>query len=403
MVEIIHHKPFTMKEIQAMKKSSTVLGNLLSHFPRSEFENAVAVHGGNKGVRVLDSFDLFKTLVYGQVTSAFSVREIESSLAANTGRLYHAGMKPVKRSTLCDALEKRDPAIFEKSFQSLVSKAKALTSGGGRRFRNPLKIIDASTIELCLARYDWAKFRSAKGAVKLHVAFNGDHCFPEQVQVTTGAVHEVNQMATLSKERGQTYVMDRGYVDFKRLWEINLAGSVFVTRMKSNCQFDLVSATSFSKNGPIRFDSTVRLSTEKGSRDYPGELRRIVYHDATTGRRYVFMTNDFTSTAQEVADVYKARWQVELFFKWIKQNLKIRTFWGTSKNAVLTQIWVALIVFMLLWINRLIDGLVATPQRILQVLKTSLLSKKSILDLFAPVAPPGIANDLQLCLQGFRN
>ena len=152
MVEIIHHKPFTKKEIQAVKKSSTVLGNLLSHFPRSEFEKAVFQHDGDKGVRALGSFDLLKTLVYGQVISAFSVREIESSLTAHSGQLYHNGMKPVKRSTLCDALKKRDPAIFEKTFQALVFKARLLTAKSGSRFRNPLKIIDASAIELCLSR-----------------------------------------------------------------------------------------------------------------------------------------------------------------------------------------------------------------------------------------------------------
>ena len=403
MVEIIHHKPFTRKEIQAVKKSSTVLGNLLSHFPRSEFEKAVLQHDGDKGVRILGSFDLLKTLVYGQVTSAFSVREIESSLTAHSGQLYHNGMKPVKRSTLCDALKKRDPAIFEKTFQALVFKARLLTARSGSRFRNPLKIIDASTIELCLARFDWAKFRSTKGAVKLHVAFNGDHFFPEQIQLTTGAVHEVNKMEPLSREAGKIYVMDRGYVDFKRLWSINLAGSTFVTRMKENCQFDLVGAASFSNTGAIRFDSTVKLSSGKGSTDYPGELRRVAYHDTNTGKDYVFMSNDLTGSAQLIADIYKARWQVELFFKLIKQNLKIKTFWGTSKNAVLTQIWVALIVFMLLWISKTVDGLAATPQRILQLLKTSLLAKRSILDLFQAHIPPGQPDQQQFLLQGFQN
>ncbi len=386
-----------------MKNPTTVLGNLLSHFPRSEFEKAVQELSGDKGVRIFSSFDMFKTLLYGQVTGAFSVREMESSLAAHGSGLYHAGMKPVRRSTLCDALKKRDPAIFEHAFEALVFKAGQLSSKTGRRFKNPLRVIDASTIELCLSRFDWAKFRTTKGAVKLHVGFDGDHCFPQQVRMTTGAVHEVKELSALSQESGMIYVVDRGYVDFKRLHDINLAKSTFITRMKENCQYDHVTLRSFSQIGPIRFDAEVRLSSEKAKKDYPETIRKVTCHDEDTNRDYEFMTNDFELSAQNVADIYKARWQVELFFKWIKQNLKIRTFWGTSRNAVFTQLWVALIVFMLLWISKTIDAVSASPQRILQLLKTLLLAKRSILDLFRDPSPPGAVDPKQLCLHGFRN
>jgi len=358
------------------------------------------VLGCDRRVRTLSSFDLLKTLVYGQVTGAFSVREIESSLAAHGTSLYHNGMKMVKRSTLCDALEKRDPVIFEQAFNALVSKAQVLSARSGKRFKNPLKVIDASTIELCLARFDWAKFRTAKGAVKLHVALNGDYCFPEQVRMTSGAIHEVNEMTALCQESGCIYALDRGYVDFKRLQGINLANSIFVTRMKGNCQFDLVRPLSLSANEPVRFDAVVRLSSEKAREAYPEEIRRVEYHDAETDRDYVFMSNSFDLCAQEIADIYKARWQVELFFKWIKQNLKVKTFWGTSRNAVFTQLWVALIVFMLLWIAKNLDALTASTQRILQLLKTSLLEKRSILDLFRAPEPPDIGGPEQLCLHG---
>lgn len=403
MVDSFYHKTLHQQEIQAVKKSSTVLSNLLSHFPRSEFENAVRKYGSDKGVRVLSSFDLFKTLLYGQITSAFSVREIESSLSAHALKLYHNGMKPVSRSTLCDALEKRSPAVFEDTFQALVTKARILSARAKKRFKNPLKIIDASTIELCLAGFDWAKFRSTKGAVKVHLRLDGDHFFPDQVQMTSGAIHEVNQMATLSQEAGNIYVMDRGYVDFKRLYDINLAGSVFVTRMKENCQYDQTKPRSFSTKESVRFDEEVRLASEKGAKDYPAVLHRIAYHDDETGKDYAFLTNDMARPAQEIADIYKARWQVELFFKWIKQNLKIKTFWGTSQNAVFTQIWVALIVFMLLWISKAVDALTASPQRILQLLKTSLLVRGSIADLFLRPSPSGESGPCQLSLEGLRN
>jgi len=400
MVRICHHNAFYQKEIQAMKNPTTVLGNLLSHFPRSEFEKSVQDLGSDNRVRTLSSFDVFKSLAYGQITHAFSVREIESSLAANSSKLYHCGMKPVKRTTLCDALEKRDPGIFEQAFNALVSKAQILSANSSRRFKNPLKIIDASTIELCLARFDWAKFRAAKGAVKLHVALNGDCCFPEQVRMTEGNVHEVNQMSALSQGDGNLYVYDRGYIDFKLLYDIHLAGSFFVTRMKENCQFDLVKPISFSAAGAVRFDAVVRLSSAKARKDYPEPIRQVTYHDAETDRIYVFMSNDLTRSAQEIADIYKARWQVELFFKWIKQNLKIKTFWGTSRNAVFSQLWVALIVYMLLWITKHLDNLEASPQRLLQLLKTTLLEKRSVKDLFREPHPPEFVDPGQFQFPG---
>ena len=199
-----------MKEIQAMRKYTTVLGNLLSHLDRSDFEKGVKTYEGDKGVRTLSTYNLLKTLIYGQVTSAFSVREIESSMAVNSSKLYHSGLKPVKRSTLCDALEKRDHRIFESEFNSLVAKARQIAGSKGRRFKNPLKIIDASTIELCLDRFDWAKFRTTKGAVKLHLKLDGDTLYPEQAKLTTGAIHEVNEMSSLCQDSGAIYVMDRG-------------------------------------------------------------------------------------------------------------------------------------------------------------------------------------------------
>ena len=189
---------------------------------------------------------------------------------------------------------KRDPGIFEVAFNALVAKAKLLSAKSGIRFRNPMKLIDASTIELCLPRFDWAKFRSTKGAVKIHVALNGDHFFPEQVRMTTGSVHEVNQMAELSQGSGTMQVYDRGYLDFKRLYNINLAESFFVTRMKQNCQFEMVRPLSYSAEGAVRFDSIIRLASKKERTDYPDTLRQVTYHDAETGRDYIFISNDFT-------------------------------------------------------------------------------------------------------------
>jgi hypothetical protein len=392
-----------MKEIQAMSNSTTVLGNLLSHLDRSEFEGAVREHNGDRRVRTLSTYNLLRALIYGQVTSAFSVREIENSLAVNSSKLYHCGLKLVKRSTLCDALEKRDHRIFESTFNSLVNKARFIAGSQGRRFKNPLKIIDASTIELCLKRFDWAKFRTTKGAVKLHVKLDGDMLYPEQVRLTTGAVHEVNEMASLCQKKGEIYVMDRGYVDYKRLYDIELAQSFFVTRMKSNCDYEAVKKLFSSKTGSIRYDGIIRLRSKKGAESYPASMRKVCFHDAEYDRNYIYITNNFDLAAQEIADIYKSRWEVELFFKWIKQNLKIKTFWGTSQNAVFIQIWVALIVSLLLWIEKNIDGLKASGQRIIQSMKMTILTRRTIRDLFAIEAPPDIHISAQFCFQGFGN
>jgi hypothetical protein len=385
-----------------MKNNTTAIANLLSHFPRSQFEKSVKKYDGDHRVRVLSTYDLLKGLVYGQVTHAYSVREIESSLACHSSQLYHCGMQPIKRSTLCDALEKRDSRIFEDTFNALVATARQLAGTSGRRFRNPLKIIDASTIELCLARFDWAKFRTSKGAVKLHVSLDGDYCFPDQVRLSTGAIHEVNEMGELSKAPGMIFVMDRGYVDYKRLYDIHLGKSTFVTRRKNNCQHELVEIFSSSESAPIWLDASIQLTSPKGKESYPGLLRQVCYHDDEHDRDYEFLSNNFHLTAQEIADIYKARWQVELFFKWIKQNLKIKTFWGTSRNAVFIQIWVALITFLLLWISKIVDVLPVSPQRILQVLKTSIFARTTIMDLFSMSESPGKTDHAQLTFTGIK-
>jgi len=401
MVRMIRNKLFTIKEIQAMNKNTTVLANLLSPLERSDFECLVKDYNGDKRIRTLSTFTLLKTLIYGQITGAFSVREIESSLAVNSSKLYHCGLKPVKRSTLCDALEKRDQHIFEKTFQSLAAKAQMIAGNNGRRFRNPLKIIDASTIDLCLNRFDWAKFRTTKGAVKLHLKLDGDYLFPEEAKLTTGSIHEVTEMSELCRTPGQIYVMDRGYVDYNRLYDIELGQSIFVTRMKRNCQHEIIKRLSSSSSEPIRLDAVIKLVGLKTKETYPKELRKVCYHDDEYDRDYVFITNSFDISAQKIADIYKARWQVELFFKWIKQNLKIKTFWGTSENAVYIQIWVALIVALLLWLHKALDGITVSSQRIIQILKSTILARKTILDLIRYDDPPDKIESRQFFFKGF--
>jgi hypothetical protein len=365
-----------------MTKNITVVTDLLSEFSRYDFQDAVKEFYGDYRTRTLSCQDLLKTMLYGQVIDAYSIREIESSLGANESQLYHCGLKKVKRSTLCDAMENRDHRIFERGFLSLVEKAKIIAGNSDRKFKNPLRIVDATTIDLCLKRFSWATFRKAKGAIKLHVSIDGDNLFPEQVYITNGDVHEVRVLSNMCFGAGEIVVLDRGYLDYKRLRDIEIRGSWFVTRLKSSSAFEILQTMHISDSEPVRGDFLIKLKGKKTYEKYPNQLRMVIYHDDETNRDYRFLTNNTELSPQEIADIYKARWQVELFFKWIKQNLKIKTFWGTSLNAVRIQIWIALILFLLLWIKKARAGLLESLQRIRQVLKTTLFTRSLIEDLF---------------------
>jgi hypothetical protein len=367
-----------------MTKNITVVADLLSEFSRYDFQDAVKEFYGDYRTRTLSCQDLLKTMLYGQIIDAYSIREIESSLGANESRLYHCGLKKVKRSTLCDAMENRDHRIFERGFLSLVEKAQIIAGKSDRKFKNPLRIVDATTIDLCLKRFSWATYRKAKGAIKLHVSIDGDNLFPEQVYITNGDVHEVRVLSNMCFGAGEIVVLDRGYLDYKRLQDIEIRGSWFVTRLKSSSDFEILQARHTSDSEPVRGDYLIKLNGKKTYEKYPTQLRMVIYHDDEFNRDYRFLTNNKELSSQEIADIYKARWQVELFFKWIKQNLKIKTFWGTSSNAVHIQIWIALILFLLLWIKKARTGLLESLQRIRQVLKTTLFTRSLLEDLFKP-------------------
>jgi hypothetical protein len=383
-----------------MAKHTTVLADLLRHLSRSDFGGAVKKHQADKGVRTLSTFDLFRMMVYGQLSGCFSVWEIENSLLANNTKLYHAGLPRLKRSTFCDAMEKRDHHVFEDVFHMVVDKAQGIAGKMKKVFKNPLRIIDASVISVCLTRYDWAAYRKAKGAVKPHLSLDGDNLMPYDAYLSTGKVHDVHGMAELCGETGVIYVLDRGYVDYKSLYNIDLQGSTFVTRMKSNGAYKRIKNNPHDKNGVILSDVLIQLTGTQTKKNYPKAIRKIKYYDEEYHHRYEIITNNLEMEAQEIADIYKRRWQVELFFKWIKQNLKIKTFWGTSENAVFSQIWVALIISVLLWICKTLDGIISSAHQMLQMMKTTLLSKGSILELCMSKPPPPKIVSLQPLLEG---
>jgi len=386
-----------------MTKHTTVFGDLLRHLSRSEFESAVSGYNGDFRTRAFSCWDLFKSMLYALVSNCFSVREIEASMRANGNRLYHAGLKQIKRSTFCDALEKRQHDIFKSVFIRLVDKAQNISGKMKKKFKDPLRIIDATIIALCLKRFNWAKYRKAKGAIKLHLSLDGDNCIPFDAYLTNGKVHEVKEMENLAKEKGVIYVMDRGYVDYKSLYCIELQGSFFVTRMKRNAAFNRVHNNPHKGEGPVQSDVLIELTGAATKKAYPKPLRKIKYKDKETKKVYEFLTNDMEREAEEIAAIYKERWEVELFFKWIKQHLKVKSFWGTSENAVYSQIWVALILTVLLWINRALNGITASPYELMIMVKSVLLTKNSLIGLCTNISDSKpLDYSSQPFLEGFK-
>jgi hypothetical protein len=371
-----------------MKHYSTILGDLLSPLNRSDFAKTVKAYKGDYRARTVKADNILRTGVFAQASGCKGMRDIIESMQASKSKLYHCGLKEIKLSTFSDALARIDHRIFQKTFYNLASYARHIAGEANKRFKYPCKALDATIIEACLEKLGWAKYTKTKGAVKLHTKIDNDNLFPEQVIITNGKVHEVKTMKKMTREKGVIYVMDRAYIDFKSLYNIQLGHSYFVTRMKTNCAYEIVKTNYESQNGPVRLDAEIKLTGKKTKDYYPATIRMVVYHDDELDRDFTFITNSKELSAQEVADVYKSRWQIELFFKWLKQNLKIKSFWGTSKNAVFIQIWIALITALLLWIKRKLMTVDISAHKILQRICHNMLEKKTIDDLLFPPKPP---------------
>jgi transposase len=313
-------------------------------------------------------------------------------------------LKQIKRSTFCDALERRRHDIYRSVFHTLVDKAQAVSGTMKKKFKDPLRIIDATIIPVCLKRINWAKYRKAKGAVKLHMNLDGDRRIPFDAYMTEGKVHDVKGMKNLTQETGVIYALDRAYVQYKSLYSIQLQGSIFVSRMKSNCAFKRIHNNPHKEGGSILDDVVIELTGTASKKAYPKPLRKIKYKDLETKKVYEFLTNDMGREAEEIAGIYKERWEVELFFRWIKQHLKVKSFWGTSINAVYSQIWVALILTILLWINRTLDGITASPYKLMILMKSAFLTKNSLGGLCTNIIKPkSSAYSLQPFLNGFKS
>lgn len=364
-----------------MNTGQTVFRQLLQFFPRHEFNSCVSRYHGEYRTRGFSTFDQFLCLAYGQLASRESLRDIETCLNSHRDKLYHIGFRgKVARSTLADANERRDWRIFQDFGQILISTAQRLYQDEplAIELRQPLFAFDSTTIDLCLSVFPWAEFRRTKAAVKMHTQIDLRGPIPTFVAVTPGKVHDVKMLDAMPVIGEAIYTMDRGYVDFARLYAIHQQGAFFVVRAKENLRYQRRYSLPKDKEAGIRADQVITLVTHKSKMGYPEPLRRVSYVDKERNKRLVFLTNNFEIAAPTVAAIYKQRWQVELFFKWIKQHLRIKAFLGTSPNAVKSQIWVALCVYLLVAITKKRLQVPCTLYTFLQILEVNLFEKKLI-------------------------
>jgi len=354
----------------------------MDHLPRYEFQKCVGRYHGEYQQKSFSCWDQLLAMAFAQFTYRESLRDIEACLRSMGGKLYHMGFRgKVARSTLADPNENRDWRIFADFAQVLIGIARPLYAQDpiGVELDQSLYALDSTTIDLCLSLFPWAKFRKHKGAVKMHTLLDLHGNIPTFIGITDGKVHDVNILDEIFPEAGAFYVMDRGYVDFERLYIFTLSAAFFVVRTKSNVLLQRRYSHPVDKSTGVRSDHTVILTAIDSVKAYPDTLRRVSYLDFKTRKRFKFLTNNFTLPAITIAQIYKSRWQVELFFKWIKQHLRIKAFYGTSENAVKTQIWIAVSVYVLVAIIRKRLRLEVSLYQILQILSVTLFEKTPIL------------------------
>ena len=365
-----------------------IFAQVIDFFPERDFRRIVAKYRGDYKTSALSSWDHLLALTFGLLTFRESLRDLEDCLRPRQQQLYHLGFRgSIARSTLADANATRDCRIFEEFALLLIARAQKLCAGdpsGIDELEATIYAIDSTTIDLCLSIFPWASFRTSKAAVKVHTQLDLRGPLPVLVHVTDGKVHDVNWLDSILFEPGCFYLLDRGYVDFERLWRIHQAGAYFVTRAKSNLQFYRCHSRPPQGEGVIA-DQVIRLTVVRSKQDYPARLRRVVYRDPETGKLLVFLTNNFELPALTIALLYKARWTIELFFKWLKMNVRIKAFFGREPNAVKIQIWCTLGIYALLLIIKRRLGLKASIHSILAVLSVSIFEQVDMHELFTEI------------------
>ena len=367
-----------------MNTGKTVFAQLQEHLPLHQFQRCVKRYDGNYKVQSFTCLDQYLCLFFAQLTFRESLRDITICLLGMQNKLYHMGIRgTIARSTLADANENRDWRIYQDFAHTLIHHARELYCKDpfGVTLENTVYALDSTTIDLCPSLFPWAKFRTHKGAVKMHTLLDLRGNIPSFIAITNGKVHEVNILDMLIIEPGSFYIMDRGYIDFERLHHIHKSQGFFVIRGKSNLSFKRQYSHIVDKSTNIRCDQIITLACDKSAKEYSDKMRRVKYADPETGKLYVYLTNNFLLPAEVIAQLYKSRWQIELFFKWIKQHLRIKAFYGTSENAVKTQIWTAISAYVLIALVKKRMNLDITLYTFLQILSVSVFEKVDILQL----------------------
>jgi uncharacterized protein DUF4372/DDE family transposase len=381
-----------------MYTGKLIFSQVLDFMPMHTFRRCVSRYQGDRNVRSFTCLDQYLCMAFAQLTYRESLRDIEACLRAQQQKLYHMGIRgTVAKSNLADANEQRDWRIYADLAHSLIIAARTLYSNEpfGVDLQQTVYALDATTIDLCLSMFPWAPFRQTKAAIKLHTLLDLRGNIPTFIYISDGTVHDVNILDALPIEPGAFYVMDRGYLDYTRLNAISLAAGFFVTRTKSNLRCRRIYSHQIDRATGLRYDQTIMLTGFYSLKDYPSKLRRVKYYDADTDKTLIFLTNNFALPALTVAQLYRCRWQVELFFKWIKQNLRIKNFYGTSENAVKTQIWIAISVYVLVAILKKRLNIPASLYTILQILSVSVFERSPLLQLLAETALAEGISDFQ--------
>ena len=382
-----------------MAHCNTIFAQMLKIMPRHEFETLAKQHHRGRALRKASRWLQFVTMAMGQLTGRKSLRDVVENLSAQAHRLYHLGSARLTRSTLSRINEDKPYPLYEALFGKRLARCRNRPSGHRFRFNNKLYLLDASMIDLCLSVFPWAQYKTTKGAIKLHVGLDYEGSIPEFVSITEGKTGDVTARRVLQFPKGSIVVMDRGYIDYAWFNQLNTNKIFFVTRLKRGTRYRVMEHRQVDQKQGLSSDQTIELTAAKASKACPIRLRRIGYRDPDTGTHYFFLTNHFKLSAKTIADIYKARWQVELFFKWIKQNLKIKTFLGTSKNAVLTQIWIELCVYLMLAFLKFQSKLALSTQQILRLLQLNLFEKCDLMALLRGDPPQNqFVNDQQMAL-----
>lgn len=369
-----------------MNQGKTVFSQLMSFFSDYEFNKCVEKYNGNYKTRTFSCRDHFYVMCFAQLTYRDSLRDIETCLRALSNKLYHSGIRStVSKSALAKANENRSSSIYFDFAQTLILEARSLYLTEDPLI-NEINLmayaLDSTTINLCLSLFPWAKFRKTKGAIKLHTLLDLNGSIPTFVEITNGDIHDVNVLDNLVFESNAMYVMDLGYVDYERLFKINLKGAFFITRAKVNMKCKRIYSKIVDKSIGLKYDQTIVLTGINSKKDYQEKLRRVKFKDEKSGKTYIFITNNFNLTAFQVSQLYKKRWDIELFFRWIKQNLKIKSFYGNTENAVITQVWIAISTYLLVAIVKKRLNLTQSPYTLLQTFSLCLFEKTPINELF---------------------